>query len=192
MNITVKNEYRVEAEVSADEMDMLRTDFGSLDYASKDTRMFLWNILEEIRAEGIDVDMSGRVLIEAFDNGTGGCTVAFTVLPEKNSDVSVKQLVKNISDNALISSEELDSLICFSRSSDNIRSELYYYDGKYCLFLFPNDGDKKKLSKILPEYFGVCSGNVTLRLAECREKGSLLRSGDAVHMLSRLYKTPAL
>ena len=73
LNITVKNEYRVEAEISADEMEQLGISYGELDYSSVETRRFLWSVIEEIRGDGIDVDMSGRVLIEAFDGGTGGC-----------------------------------------------------------------------------------------------------------------------
>lgn len=187
MNITVKNEYRAEAEISADEMENIGIDFASLDYSSPDTRMFLWHIIEEMRADGIDIDLSGRVLIEAFDSGTGGCVIAFTVLPRGSSgDACIKQLVKNISDYALVSTGEIGDLIAFSRSAGDLYSELYLCGGRYDLFVFPQKKDKEHLSRILPEYYGTCSGGVPLKLAECREKGKLLRGGDAVHMLSRL------
>lgn len=187
LNITVKNEYRVEAEISADEMEQLGINYGELDYSSVETRRFLWSVIEEIRGDGIDVDMSGRVLIEAFDGGTGGCTIAFTVLPRTSSGGGcVKQLVKNTGDSALITSARVSELIGFSKSAGKMRSELYFYEGAYRLFLFPENNEREKLSKLLPEFYGVCSGSVAVKLAQCREKGELLRKGDAVHMLSLL------
>lgn len=187
MNITVKNEYRVEAEISADEMERFETDFASLDYSSADTRAFLWKILDEIRADGIDIDMSGRVLIEAFDNGTGGCVIAFTVLPNGEKDSPcVKQLVKNVCDSALILSDDIQPLIDFSRAAGEVRSDLYFCDGNYNLFVFPDGQNKTTIARILPEFYGVSSGAVRLKLASCRERGRLIRAEDAALMLARL------
>lgn len=186
LNITVKNEYRVEAEISADEMELLGIRFSELDYSSPETRMFLWSIIEEMRGEGIDIDMSGKVLIEAFDNGTGGSVIAFTMLPADASGGCVKQLVKNISDTALVMSDGLDGLINFSRAVGDVRSELYYFEKHYCLFVFPRDAERERLSRVLPEFFGTCSASAKIKLAECREKGNPVRVNDAIHMLSML------
>ena len=187
MNITVKNDYRIEAEISADEMENIGADFAALDYSKRETRMFLWHIIEEMRADGIDIDMSGRVLIEAFDNKTGGCIIAFTLLPHDSSGTAgVKQLVKNISAAALVNADTANELAAFSRAVGDIRSDLYLHDGRYELFIFPDEKNKERISRILPEYYGVCSASVPLKLAQCREKGKLLRGCDAVHMLSKL------
>ena len=187
MNITVKNEYRAEAEISADEMENLGTDFASLDYSSPETRMLLWRVIEEMRADGIDIDMSGRVLIEVFDSGTGGCVIAFTVIPvARSAGACVKQLVKNISDTVLVTADKASELSAFSRTVGDVRSELYLCCGRYALFVFPNGENKERISRVLPEFYGTCSASTAVKLAACREKGKLLRGEDAVHMLSRL------
>lgn len=95
MEITVKNEYRVEVELTDAELSRLGVSFESLDYGKIETRRALWTVVGELRRQGVEVRLSGRVLIEAGKTETG-CRLAITSLPSKTADAkSVKQLVKS-------------------------------------------------------------------------------------------------
>ena len=92
MEIEIKNEYRVEVELSDAELTALGVPYTALDYARIETRRAVQTIAGELRAAGVDFDFSGRVLIEALRTD-GGCRLCFSALPGA-APRSVKQLVK--------------------------------------------------------------------------------------------------
>ena len=96
MRIVPVNEYRVEVTLSPEELDGYDITYEQLDYADPDTRRVLWTLLSEIRrSSGVDLDLSGKLLIEATRETDGCCRVSFTSLPPRDGqNGSVKQLVK--------------------------------------------------------------------------------------------------
>lgn len=94
MEITVRNEYRVEVGLTETEMERLGVRFETLDYGKLETRRALWTVVGELRRRGVEVRLSGKVLIEA-EKTDAGCRLSITVLPPKGDRApSVKQLVR--------------------------------------------------------------------------------------------------
>lgn len=110
MEITVKNEYRVEVGLTDAELSRLGVSFESLDYGKIETRRALWTVVGELRKQGVEVRLSGRVLIEA-EKTEAGCRLSITSLPSKSADErSVKQLVKSPPLPAVFASENREAL----------------------------------------------------------------------------------
>ncbi len=91
MNIVVVNEYRVEAELTGEELESLGVSFEKLDYADVETRRVIQTVLGEIRDAGVDFSLSGRVLIEA-QRLPDGCRFCFSLL--EDAAPGLRQLIK--------------------------------------------------------------------------------------------------
>ena len=73
----------IEIELTAAELQSLDITYEKLDYANIETRRVLWTVLDEaLGTLGREMDLSGRMLIEAQPVGDGGCILDFTVLPD--------------------------------------------------------------------------------------------------------------
>ena len=81
MKINAVNEYRVEVELCAAEMARLGLSFDSMDWEDLDTRRALWSLAGELRTEGVNLSLSGRMLIEA-QRLPDGVLLCFTGLPK--------------------------------------------------------------------------------------------------------------
>ncbi len=81
MKINPVNDYRVEVELCEAEMDRLGLTFEAMDWADVDTRRALWSLVGLLREQGVNVRLSGRLLIEA-GKLPDGVRLCFTSLPE--------------------------------------------------------------------------------------------------------------
>ena len=80
MKITAVNEYRVEVELGAAEMERFGLSFESMDWNDIETRRALWSLVSALKSEGVNLSLSGRLLIEA-GKLPDGVRLCFTGLP---------------------------------------------------------------------------------------------------------------
>lgn len=80
MKINTVNEYRVEVELCAEEMARLGLSFDTMDWENIDTRRALWSLVGLMRERGVNISLSGRLLIEA-GKLPDGVKLCFTRLP---------------------------------------------------------------------------------------------------------------
>jgi hypothetical protein len=81
MKINPVNDYRVEVELCAEELARLGLTFEAMDWADVDTRRALWSLVGMLKEQGVNVSLSGRLLIEA-GKLPDGVRLCFTSLPE--------------------------------------------------------------------------------------------------------------
>ena len=131
--MNVINEYRVEVELAPAEMERLGVSFESLDWGNIDTRRAVWSVLDALREDGVSLDLSGKVLIEA-DRGPGSVRLRFSVLPQRGSPYSAKSLVK--SGNALLLRGETEpDALKASRLFKDADVRVYRSGGAYFLLV---------------------------------------------------------
>lgn len=130
MLINLINEYRVSVLLSPGEMEELGLKFETMRPGDVNFVSSLWLLKDRLREEGINVDLSGRLLIEAEENEKG-VTLYFTQLsPAKKTRALIKRTLSNAvfrSENA----EEIRRAAGFFEETENIA--LYEYDGTYFL-----------------------------------------------------------
>lgn len=93
MKINAINEYRVEVELADRELTKLGVSFETLDWDDIETRRALWSILSGVREQGVELSLSGKLLIEA-GRLPGGVRLSFTVLPRS----AAKQQMRLVKD----------------------------------------------------------------------------------------------
>ena len=120
MEIRQINEYRVEVALSPEEMDRLGVSFDALDWSDIETRRAVWSVLDVVRERGVELDLSGKVLIEA-SRGAENVRLCFSVLPQRGAGVSMKSLVKSGGAVLLRAGTRRDLLAAAERMPDNIR-----------------------------------------------------------------------
>ena len=93
MKINPVNEYRIEIELADSEMEQLGISYDDLDWNDIETRRAVWNVLSAARETGIELDVSGRLLIEA-GRLKGGCRLCFTSLPRRDDPPAAKDFIR--------------------------------------------------------------------------------------------------
>ena len=187
MNVRVRNEYRVEVGLSSEELDRFGITYEEIDYGNIETRRLLWSLTEEIRQKnGINIKLSGKLLIEVMKDSDDGILICFSVLPDKNKDsASLKQLIKNESKPVITEFQDFDELMCAIKFLDNDTiNSLYEKNGKYRLILSADEEKKYCIIPLLSE-FGRFYENAALEAARCREMWTHI-SDDAIRSLKRL------
>ena len=187
MKVNVINEYRVEMELGEEELSDFDVSYESLDYGDVNTRRFLRELAENAKELGVEADMSGKVLIEAF-RIRGGCRLCFTFLPPRSKDApSVKQLIKR--DKAVFCAVSPDMrLLCrLSSALPEIKeSELYYEDNGYVLTVSAAPDALERCAFSAAEFGVRIPSDTALTLARCRENGKVLFMENAVNALKRI------
>lgn len=182
MKVNVINEYRVEMELGEEELHEFDITYESLDYGDINTRRFLSELAANAKELGVEADMSGRVLIEAF-RIRGGCRVCFTFLPPRGTDApSVKQLVKKDMRCLCVMSDDAAALCRLSAvlPKDGVGSRLYRDKSVYYLFLFADPEALRRCGDTAAEFGVRFYGNAEARLASCEENCICLSQKDAV------------
>lgn len=130
MLISLINEYRVSVLLSQNEMEELGLKFETMSPGDVNFSSSLWILKERLYEEGVNVDLSGRLLIEAEENDRG-VTLYFTQLsPAKK----VRALIKRTLSNAVFRSQNLDEIrkaAAFFADAGSV--SLYEYAGTYFL-----------------------------------------------------------
>lgn len=185
MKVNVINEYRVEMELGEDELSDFDVTYETLDYGNINTRRFLHELADSARSFGVEADMSGKVLIEAFRTG-GGCRLCFTFLPPRGKDApSVKQLIKR--DAALVyefrgSVAELCGFCAALRVSPE--GSLYRVGRDCALFVFASPGELEVCADAAAELGIAFSDCSEIRLAHFRESCECILERGAVKTLA--------
>ncbi len=194
MNLTVRNEYRVEAVLNTEELKAYGITYEEIDYKNIDTRRVLWSLLDDIRNKhGISLCFSGKMLIEVIKEGKDKIRLCFTVLTPRDEDgKSVKLLVKSEEQPFIMQFndfEELLSAIQMLEGSED--SALYENKGKYRLVFFHAHDQKIRLNNRLCEY-GEEITNPLLSLAECTEHWNEIVKEGAVERLRKAFSVSQL
>lgn len=182
MDIVVKNEYRVEVGLSEAELAGLGVCFDELDYGRLETRRALWTLVGELRRRGVEVRLSGKVLIEA-EKTAGGCVLAITVLPPRGDNApSVKQLVRAPRLPALFVAPEKAQL---ARPAALIgaqaQSSLFFFRGAWILCVEGGCGENALLQA--EEFLPGLTGLSALAPAWLREHARTLAQDNAAAVL---------
>ena len=188
MRIVTVNEYRVEVTLTPEELDGFDITYEQLDYGNADTRRGMWTLLSEIRrVKGVDLDLSGKLLIEVRKEHDGLCRVCFTSLPAKEGQAaSVKQLVKTETPPVLLETVGLDDAVrAASFCPPEWEASLYRRKNVYRLALRVRDDETEKARLRLCE-FGDLITPAALSAAVCEERWQKLAEGNAVSLLRRL------
>ncbi len=189
MNIILRNEYRVEAQLSLSELNALGITYDELDYGNIETRRVLWLLAEKIRNScGFGINFSGRLLIEVIKENENCFRICFSELSDKTSDEkSVKQLVKSENTPVVAEFEDIEAIISglnFLENADG--SSLYEKDGKYRLVLSVSQSEKQKLFLRLQEFSEILPEPL-LENARCEELWNCIVKNDAVKKLTEAF-----
>ncbi|MBR3766927.1 MAG: adaptor protein MecA [Clostridia bacterium] len=185
MNITVRNEYRVEAELTADELKIYGITYEQFDYKNIETRRVLWSLLDEIRRlYGISLSLSGKLLIEVIKESEEKYRICFSSLPPHGNDLkSVKQLIK--SENTPVVAEFccFEDVLSAALNTECYDScSLFEKNGKYRLIFYVPSKEKTELLGKICE-FAELPENPSLEKARCEEMWKCIITEDAVKKL---------
>ena len=188
MNIIAGAENRIAIELTKDDMERLGITYEALDYSDTETRRILWTLLDEAGHRlGKKFSLTGKMLIEAVPEGSGGCVLYITVSDssEKGSEAQ-ECIIKNYG--TVCQSDSIDAIGALSRALSGaqciIRSELYTNGSAYRLVLRGKPHSTEKIRAIAGEYCVICSPAAAFSTAEHWER---LASPDAVGILAALY-----
>lgn len=189
MNIIFRNEYRVEAELTSQELDSFGITYDELDYGNIETRRVLWNITEEIRNIcGAEINLSGRLLIEVIKINEGLVRICFSRISHAGEDdKSIKQLVKSENEPVIAEFSDfeyvIDSLMLLDKDTP---SSFYEKNGKYRLILHLPCDKKEKLLLRIPEFSEVVSDSFTEK-ARSEEMWNCIIEDFAVRKLNEAF-----
>ena len=83
MILTLINDSRVGVRLDEDDLGRLGIRFADMNLSSPAFSAALWLIKEEARQEGVDVDLTGRLLVEAVEVGDGVQLYLTALSPKK-------------------------------------------------------------------------------------------------------------
>ena len=153
MQCRMLNENGIEVKLSRDEMQALDITYENLDYANTETRRVLWTVLDEAGSTlGCNIDLSGRMLIEARPDGNGGCILDFTLYPHAKMKLKRQKLTK--ADTALLfETDDADALLAaVCAVNAEISADLYLHNGVFCLLMFPLEEQRFLLTAVFSEF----------------------------------------
>lgn len=87
MILTLINDSRVGVRLDEDDLGRLGIRFADMNLSSPAFSAALWLIKEEARREGVDVDLTGRLLVEAVEVGDGVQLYLTVLSPKKTGRV---------------------------------------------------------------------------------------------------------
>lgn len=189
MNVLIRNDYRIEAELTATELDEYGITYEEIDYANIETRRVLWALLDKIRnTYGISLSLSGKLLIEVIKESDEKIRICFSVLPPHGCDgKSVKQLVKSENRPVIAEFSELEDVLSLvTHISGDIPSVLYEKNGKYRLMLYTQPEEKNRITGKVCEFSLICE-NIALEKARCEEMWHCIIPGFAVKRLKTAF-----
>ncbi len=188
MKIEMLNDESIIVELSDDDMKNLNITYEEMDYSKVETKRVIWTILSRAgRTLGREINISGKLLVEAMRRESGGCVLFFSAQhEEKRTRKSRRYLVKK-SDYIICQFENAHQLMsCAVRlESAGLFSEscLYTDSGKYRLLVRPQTSGTGLLKSCLSEFGCVCGEGAVLA-AHTAEHWQCLADKNAVELLS--------
>ncbi len=91
MILTLIGDCRVGVRLDETDLGRLGIRFADMTLSSPAFTAALWLIKEEARQKGVDVDLTGRLLVEAFERGDGVELLLTSLAPEKRGRVLTRQ-----------------------------------------------------------------------------------------------------
>ena len=176
MKCRILGENGIEVALSREEMQELDITFDALDYANSQTRRVLWTVLDEAGAVlGKAIDLSGKMLIEAQSDGSGGCILDFKILP-MSSVVQTKKLIKKEEEKLLFETDQADILLsAVHRLPSELQGDLYMRSGRFRLVLCPSFQCLESVFALLCEFGTVWRGE-ECKVAETEEYWTFVSS----------------
>lgn len=140
--------------------------YDSMDYSNIETRRVIWTILDRVRNKtGRDIDPSGSLMIEASPDGSGGCTLMFTI-PFSQSNIGT--VISKNNPTQVFEFENSDNLLdVISAIGINADTSRFFTDGKKFRAEFPSE--KSAVFRHIIEEFGSYVGNDNLTVAITHE-----------------------
>ncbi len=186
MNVTIRNEYRVEAVLTSDELNEYGITYEEIDYKNIETRRVLWTVLDEIkRRYDVRMSLAGKLLIEVIKESENSFRLCFSSLPPHGCDIkSVKQLVKTENLPVIAEFNSFEELLTSLSGIKGLTKEgiLYEKNGRYRMVFYCTPEDKAVLYGMLCEFSEVyCASSV--EKARCEEYWNLIIPQKAVSKL---------
>lgn len=150
MKIEAPSENKIIVDLTRQDMAQLDITYEDMDYANIETRRVIWTLLDKAGRElGLDIDPTGRLMIEAIPKVSGGCIVHFTLLqPDAVQQHAQKPLLKK--EEAVFTYEfcGFDALLCASENYVQMRfpavsSALYRQNDTFRLILGVREGNRR-------------------------------------------------
>ena len=174
--------------LSPQDMQELSITFEALDYANDQTKALILGLLTSAKlSTGFD-PTDRKLLIEAYPEPAGGCTIYITAL-KKPPGAGGTAHKNEITDPAVFGFRDVDILIqattkLFSQFCQRIyKSSLYRMNGEYRLIIYPLDRVDSLTVSFLSEY-GRLIGNGYLLASYIEEHGDPIIEGNAIDVLS--------
>lgn len=171
--------------LTSDEMTFYNIKFDDLDKEKRETKIFILNIIDEIKVIN-NIDLSNEKLyIEAFEQSNGSCLLYISIKGEKfkkkdNISSEIVYEFKTLSDVALASKILWENLNHLFRESDFLCS-----DKNYRLIIKSYSKVKEKIRNCLCEY-GKEIGIDDISASVTREHYTMIIEKNAVELLAFL------
>ena len=188
MRVEVLTDDAIIVELSADDMKNLNITYEEMDYSKVETKRVIWTILSRAgRTIGHEINMSGRLLVEAMRRESGGCVLFFSAQQSvKNTGKSRRYLVKK-SDYIVCDFDNVSDLIsCAQRLSfSGLKPEsmLYFNNDKYRLLVKIQTTTAGQLRPCLAEFGKIC-GEGAFLVDHTAENWRCIAEKKAVELLS--------
>lgn len=189
MNIILRNEYRTEIVLSESDLADLAITYDELDYRNIETRRVLWTLLDRVRLTcGRDIDLSGKLIIEAAKEEGNTYRISFTSLPQTDeNEVALRQFIRSESPAAVLEFDSLDSAVnAAAHCGFEGQSSLFVLGGKYRLVIHPARGERRAVLARLSEYGTLIPDTGRTAAAECGEHWRRIAEKNAVEKLKTL------
>lgn len=188
MNITVRNDYRVEVLLSEKELQSYGVTYEELDYAKAETRRVLWALADDIRRfSGRDFSLSGKLLIEVIKENEGNTRICFTHMGKEKDPKSIKQLVKSVIAPEVVLFPGIDEVISASHAVRLTgESALYEHNGSYALIIYVPYALRDTLAGRISEFGSVCE-NSAVAEAVCTEMWNCIIPCEALQLIRQVF-----
>ncbi len=189
MKVVILNDYRVEALLSAGELDGYGISYEEIDYKNIETRRFLWSIAGDITAQsGVRVPLSGKILIEVIKDGNDIYRICFSSLGSPLCDEkSVKQLVKAQSSPFIAEFSDIEYVLkSLPRLNIKYNGSLFEKDGKYRMIFEGYPADREEIFSAICEFTEHIDFS-RLEIAKCRENWNCIIPENAVKKLTEYF-----
>lgn len=189
MNVLVRNDYRIEAVLSCDELSEFGITYDEIDYGNIETRRVLWALLDRIKSlYGISLSLSGKLLIEVIKESQEKIRICFSVLPPHGSDVkSVKQLIKSENHPVIAEFCEFEDVLSFLlHIPEDTASAFYEKNGKYRLVFYALPDEKNSILGKACEFSDIRE-NSAIEKARCEELWNCIIPYVAVRKLKASF-----